>query len=70
MIKPKKGLRSINKAAKKEGYVFDNDELADALNEIDQAGTFIDIELDDAALASLLVSGGAISQDDTWSAGC
>jgi len=63
LINPKKGLKSIRKAAKKEGYEFDKDELSDALNEMDQAGDFVDIELDDAALASLLNSGGAIGQN-------
>ena len=62
LINPKKGLKSIRKAAKKEGYLFEKDELADALNEMDQAGKFIDIELDDAALASLLGNAGAIGQ--------
>ena len=65
LINPKKGLKSIKKAAKKEGYLFDKDELADALNEMDKAGEFIDIELDDAALASLLGNGGAIGQGGT-----
>tara|TARA_B100001093_G_scaffold130270_1_gene122877 strand:- start:1772 stop:2386 length:615 start_codon:yes stop_codon:yes gene_type:complete len=63
LINPKKGLKSIKKAAKKEGYLFDKDELADALNEMDQAGAFFDIELDDAALASLFGNAGAIGQD-------
>ena len=62
LINPKKGLKSIRKAAKQEGYLFDKDELADALNEMDKAGEFIDIELDDAALASLLGNAGAIGQ--------
>ena len=62
LINPKKGLKSIRKAGKKEGYSFDKDELADALNEMDQAGKFIDIELDDAALASLLGNAGVIGQ--------
>ena len=62
LINPKKGLKSIRKAAKQEGYEFDKDELADALNEMDKAGEFIDIELDDAALASLLGNAGAIGQ--------
>ena len=60
LIKPKKGLRSINKAAKKEGYVFDKDELAEALNEMDQAGAFISLELDDAAMEALVGGGGAL----------
>ena len=59
LIKPKKGLRSINKAAKKEGYVFDKDELADALNEMEQAGAFINVEVDDASLDALLGTGEA-----------
>ena len=62
LINPKKGLKSIKKTAKKEGYVFDKDELADALNEMDQAGAFVSVELDDASLEALLGSGGAIGQ--------
>ena len=62
LINPTKGLKRIVKAGKKEGYLFDKDELADALNEMDQAGEFVDIELDDAALASLMGMGGAIGQ--------
>ena len=61
LIKPKKGLKRINKAAKKEGYVFDKDELADALNEMEQAGAFINVEVDDAAMASLVGNSGAIA---------
>ena len=60
MINPKKGLKSIKKAAKQEGYVFDKDELADALNEMDQAGAFISVELDDAAMEALAGGGGAL----------
>ena len=59
LIKPKKGLKSIKKAAKKEGYLFDKDELADALNEMDQAGAFVSVELDDASLEALLGTGAA-----------
>ena len=62
LINPKQGLKSIKKAAKKEGYLFDKDELADALNEMDQAGAFFDIELDDVALASLFGNAGAVGQ--------
>ena len=62
LINPKKGLKSIRKAAKKEGYSFDKDELADALNEMDQAGAFTDVELDDASLDALLGTGGAVGQ--------
>ena len=60
LINPTKGLKRIVKAGKKEGYSFDKDELADALNEMDQAGEFFDVELDDAALASLLGNAGVI----------
>ena len=64
LINPTKGIKRIRKAAKKEGYSFDKAELGDALNEMDQAGEFFDVELDDAALASLLGSGGAIGQSN------
>ncbi len=71
LINPKKGLESIRKAGKKEGYSFDKDELADALNEMDQAGAFIDIEFDDAAMALLLGNASAIGQangaSNSWS---
>ena len=63
LIDPKKGLKSIAKAGKKEGYKFDKAELATALNEMDDAGTFSDIELDDAALASLMGMGGEQQRD-------
>ena len=59
LINPKKGLKSIAKAAKKEGYSFDKDELADALNEMDQAGAFVSVELSDASLDALLGTGEA-----------
>ena len=65
LINPKKGLKSIKKAAKKEGYLFDKDELADALNEMDQAGAFTDVELDDASLEALLGTGDAVGQSGT-----
>ena len=67
LINPKKGLKSIKKAAKKEGYLFDKDELADALNEMDQAGAFFDIELDDAALASLFGNAFTVEQSVNYS---
>jgi len=59
LIDPKKGLKSIIKAGKKEGYQFDKAELATALDEMNDAGAFFDVELDDAALASLMGMGGA-----------
>ena len=58
LINPKKGLKSIAKAGRKEGYKFDKAELGAALDEMDDAGAFSDVELDDAALASLMGIGG------------
>jgi len=63
LINPTKGIKRIRKAAKKEGYLFDKDELKDALNEMDQSSAFINVELDDAVLASLLGMSGGIRQD-------
>ena len=62
LINPKKGLKRIVKAGKKEGYSFDKDELADALNEMDQAGAFVSVEVDDASLDALLGTGDAFSK--------
>ena len=53
LINPKKGLKRIVKAGKKEGYSFDKDELGAALDEMNQAGAFVSVEVDDAAMASL-----------------
>ena len=58
LIDPKKGLKSIAKAGKKEGYKFDKAELATALDEMNDAGAFSSVELDDAALATLMGMGG------------
>ena len=58
LINPKKGLKSIVKVGKKEGYKFDKAELATALDEMNDAGAFSDVELDDAALAALMGMGG------------
>ena len=58
LIDPKKGLKSIAKAGKKEGYKFNKKELGVALDEMNDAGAFFDVELDDAALASLMGQGG------------
>ena len=68
LIDPKKGLKSIAKAGKKEGYQFDKAELGEALDEMNDAGAFFDVELDDAALASLMGMGG--SQQQQHLAGC
>jgi len=61
LIDPKKGLKSIAKAGKKEGYKFNKSELGEALDEMDNGGSFSDIELDDAALATLMGMGGITS---------
>ena len=62
LIDPKQGLKSIAKAGKKEGYKFDKTELGAALDEMNDAGSFGDVELDDAALASLMGMGGEQQQ--------
>ena len=62
LIDPKKGLKSIAKEGKKEGYKFDKVELGAALDEMNDAGAFSSVELDDAALASLLGMGGEQQQ--------
>ena len=62
LIDPKKGVKSIAKAAKKDGYSFNKAELGEALDEMNDAGAFFNVELDDAALASLMGMGGAQQQ--------
>ena len=60
LINPKKGVKKIAKHAKKVGYEFDKDELAQALDEMNQQGAFIDVEADAAALDAM-VGNGAIA---------
>tara|TARA_B100001939_G_scaffold310702_1_gene292776 strand:- start:352 stop:975 length:624 start_codon:yes stop_codon:yes gene_type:complete len=62
LIDPKKGLKSIAKAGKKEGYKFNKKELGVALDEMNDAGAFSSVELDDAALATLMGMGGEQQQ--------
>ena len=62
LIDPKKGLKSIAKAGKKEGYKLDKKELGAALDEMNDAGAFNDVKLDDAALATLMGMGGEQQQ--------
>ena len=62
LIDPKKGLKSIIKAGKKEGYKLDKKELGAALDEMNDAGAFNDVKLDDAALATLMGMGGEQQQ--------
>ena len=61
-LEPKKALKRTIKDAKKDGYVFDRDELAEALDEMNQGGAFVDIELDAAAMEALYSQGGALQQ--------
>ena len=68
LIDPKKGLKNIAKAGKKEGYKLNKKELGAALDEMNDAGAFDDVELDDAALASLMGMGG--SQQQSGDQGC
>ena len=65
LIDQKKGLKSITKAGKKEGYSFNKKELGTALDEMNDAGAFSDVELDDAALAALMGMGGEQLQGGT-----
>ena len=65
LIDPKKGLKSIAKAGKKEGYKFNKKELGTALDEMNDAGAFSSIELDDAALTTLMGMGGEQLQGGT-----
>ena len=68
LIDGKKGLKSIIQVGKKEGYKFDKKELGIALEEMDDAGAFSDIELNDAALATLMGQGG--NQQQEHQGGC
>ena len=61
-LEPKKALKRAVKDAKKDGYVFVPDELGDALEEMDKAGAFTDIELDAAAMEALFSQGGEQQQ--------
>ena len=61
-LEPSKALKAVMKDGKKDGYIFDRDELAEELNEMNKGGSFSDIELDAAALAVLLGKGGEKQQ--------
>ena len=65
LIDPKEGLKSIAKAGKKEGYKLDKKELGAALDEMNDAKAFSDVELDDAALQTLMGQGGEQLQGAT-----
>ena len=57
-LEPKKALKRVIKDGKKEGYVFDRDELAEELEEMNKGGSFSDIELDAAAMEAMFSRGG------------
>ena len=63
LIDPKKSIKNIIKDGKKDGYIFDRDELAEELNEMNKGGAFSDIELDAAALDVLFGQGGQQQRD-------
>ena len=50
LIAAKQGLKSVDRAGKKEGYTLNKAELGTALDEMNDAGAFSDIGLDGAAL--------------------
>jgi len=59
LIDPKKGLKSIVKAGKKEGYKLEKKELGAAIDEMNDAAAFIGVELVDAGLVLLMGMVGA-----------
>ena len=61
-LEPSKALKAVIKDGKKDGYIFDRDELAEELEEMNKGGSFSDIELDAAALAVLFSQGGEQEQ--------
>ncbi|AII43052.1 hypothetical protein KR100_06695 [Synechococcus sp. KORDI-100] len=62
-LEPSKTLKRVIKDGKKEGYVFDRDELAEELDEMNNGGAFDDIELDAVAMQSLFSQGGKMECD-------
>ncbi|MDA7433861.1 hypothetical protein N8458_01625 [Synechococcus sp. AH-601-P18] len=61
-LEPKQALKRVMKDGKKDGYVFDRDELAEELEEMNKGGSFSDIELDAAAMEALFSQGGEQEQ--------
>ena len=56
------------KDGKKDGYIFDRDELAEELEEMNKGGAFSDIELDAAAMDAMFSPGG--EQEQFRKGGC
>ena len=61
-LEPKKALKRVIKDGKQDGYIFDRDELAEELDEMNKGGAFSDIELDAAALEAMFSQGGEQEQ--------
>ena len=67
-LEPSKTLRAVMKDGKKDGYIFDRDELAEELTEMNKGGAFSDIELDAAAMDAMFSQGG--QQEQHHKGGC
>ena len=67
-LEPKKALKRVIKDSKQDGYIFDRDELAEELNEMNKGGAFSDIELDAAAMEAMFSPGG--EQEQYHNSGC
>ena len=61
-LEPSKTLKRVIKDGKKEGYVFERDELAKELDEMNNGGAFDDIELDAVAMQALYSTAGSSEQ--------
>ena len=61
-LEPTQALKRVIKDGKKDGYVFDRDELAEELEEMNKGGSFSDIELDAAAMQAMFSQGGQQEQ--------
>ena len=61
-LEPKQALKRVMKDGNKDGYIFDRDELAEELEEMNKGGSFSDIELDAAALEAMFSQGGEQEQ--------
>ena len=67
-LEPSKALKAVIKDGKKDGYIFDRDELAEELEEMNKGGSFSDIELDAAAMEAMFSQAG--EQEQHHRAGC
>ena len=67
-LEPKKALKRVIKDGEKDGYIFDRDELAEALVAMNNGGAFSDIELDAAAMEAMFAQDG--KQEQYRKSGC